>query len=185
MKSIKQRDREKNSKVKSEWIYNGKIVNLKLETYKIENKTKLAEVIHHPGAVVVLPIDAEGKLLLIQQWRRAAREILIELPAGTLEKNEEPLVCAKRELQEEIGFKAGNLQALGGFFTAPGYCNEYLYFYIATELTPSSLPPDDDEFIDLFPVTVNEAKQLIKENRIKDAKTVAGVLKYLIGDSHA
>lgn len=185
MKSIQQREQESESKVKEEWVYKGRIVNLKLETYKIDDKLKVAEIIHHPGAVVILPIDNEGRLLLIQQWRRAAKDILIELPAGTLEENEDPLNCADRELQEETGYKAGKIKAAGGFFTAPGYCDEYLYFYIATDLTSSSLPPDDDELIDLLPVTVKEAKHLIQENRIKDAKTVAGILKYLMELEHA
>lgn len=185
MKSTEQRDKERENRINSEWVYKGRIVNLKLETFKINNRTKVAEIIHHPGAVVILPIDPEGRLILVQQWRRAAKEILIELPAGTLEKDEAPLFCASRELQEETGFKAGKLEAAGGFFTAPGYCDEYLYFYIATELTPSSLTPDDDELIDLFPVTEKEAKRLIEENRINDAKTVAGILKYLMGENHA
>ena len=185
MKSIEQREKERESLVKTEWIYKGKIVNLKLETYKFEDRTKIAEIIHHRGAVVILPIDLRGRLLLIQQWRRAAKDILIELPAGTLEENEDPLVCADRELQEETGFKAGKMQSLGGFFTAPGFCDEYLHLYIATDLTPSYLPPDDDELIDLLPVTIKEAKHLIEENKIRDAKTIAGILKYLMSSSHA
>lgn len=185
MKSIQQREQESESKIKEEWVYKGRLINLKLETYKLKDKLKVAEIIHHPGAVVILPIDTQGRLLLIQQWRRAAKDILIELPAGTLEVNEDPLDCADRELQEETGFKAGKIQPAGGFFVAPGYCDEYLHFYIATDLSPSTLAPDDDELIDLLPVTIKEAKHLIQKNRIKDAKTVAGILKYLMEREHA
>lgn len=160
-------------------MYQGRIIQLKLETYRFDHRTKVAEIIHHPGAAVILPIDPEGRLLFIRQWRRAIGEITIELPAGTLEKNEEPIACAKRELQEETGFAARKLTSLGGFYTAPGFCDEYLHLFLAEELYPSPLPPDDDEVIELFPLTASEARQLIEQNKIHDAKTLVGILKYL------
>lgn len=179
MRSQEQRDKERESLIDSKWIYQGKIVHLKLETYKFGNRTKVAEIIHHSGAVVIVPIAPDGKIILVQQWRRAVGEITIELPAGTLEANEDPLECAKRELQEETGFGARKVTPLGGFYSAPGFCDEYLHLFLAQDLHSSPLEPDDDEAIDLLPLTVKEAKQMIEQNKIRDAKTVAGILRYI------
>lgn len=179
MRALIQRDLEKKSLVETKWVYKGRIVNLKLETYQLEGRTKVAEIIHHSGAIVIIPIDEEGRILLVQQWRRAVREITIELPAGTLEQNEDPLDCAKRELQEETGFAAKKITPLGGFYTAPGFCDEYLHLFLAEHLHHSPLEPDDDEMIDVLPVTVKEAKHMIEHNQIRDAKTIAGILRYI------
>lgn len=174
-----QRDQEQQSLVETKWAYEGRKLKLKLETYRLHNRNKVAEIVHHPGAVVILPIDVERRILLIRQWRRAVHEILLELPAGTLEENEAPLDCAQRELQEETGFAAEKITPLGGFYSAPGYCNEYLHLFLAEHLYSSPLPPDDDEKIEILPVTLKEAKQMIEKNQIHDAKTVAGILRYL------
>ncbi len=179
MRAQIQRDLEKKSHVETKWVYKGRIVNLKLETYQLGDRTKVAEIIHHSGAIVIIPIDAEGRILLVQQWRRAVGEITIELPAGTLEQNEDPLDCAKRELQEETGFAAKKMTPLGGFYTAPGFCDEYLHLFLAEHLHHSPLEPDDDEMIDVLPVTVKEAKHMIEHNQIRDAKTIAGILRYI------
>lgn len=177
-RSVAQQEAEKNSLIDSRWAYRGRIVNLRLDTYQLGPKTKIAEIIHHPGAVVILPIAPDGKLLLVQQWRRAAGEILIELPAGTLEENEDPKLCALRELQEETGYLSEKLTPLGGFFAAPGYADEYLHLFLAEQLRPSPLPPDDDEAIDLLPLSLKDALHLIETGRIRDAKTIAGILRY-------
>lgn len=179
MKSIEQKEREESSQVESDWIYQGKIISLKLETFKVLGKTKTFELIKHGGAVVILPIQTDGRILLVQQWRRAVGEVTIELPAGGLEKDEEPLVCAKRELQEETGFAAKKIRPYGGFYSTPGFCDEFLHLFLAEELYPAPLPQLEDEMIDLLSVTVKEAKHLIKENRIRDAKTIAAILRYI------
>lgn len=178
MRSHIQRDKERENLVDSRWVYRGRIINLRLDTYQLDHKTKIAEIIQHPGAVAIVPIDPKGRLLLVQQWRRAAGEIMIEIPAGTLEEKEQPDACAFRELQEETGFAAKTLIPLGGFFSAPGFCSEYLHLFLAKDLYPSPLPPDDDEMIDLLPVTLPEAIRLIEENKIRDVKTIAGILRY-------
>ncbi len=178
-RSQAQREKEKRAHIKTEWIYKGRAVKLKLETYQFDKKTKVTEIIVHPGAAVILPIDPEGRIILIKQWRRAVDDIILELPAGTLEENEDPLDCAKRELQEETGFAARKVTPMGGFFSAPGFCSEYLHLFLAEDLTPSPLEPDEDEMIDLVPVTLKEAKQMIEQNKIRDAKTIAGILRYL------
>lgn len=170
---------EQENQIEKKMIYAGRIVSLELQTFQLGKHKKTAEIVRHPGAVVILPIDPNGNLLLVQQWRRATGEILLELPAGTLEKNEKPLATATRELQEETGFAAKKITPMGGFFTAPGFCDEYLHLFLAEELYPSPLPADEDEMIDLVPVSVESAKQMIVQNKIKDAKTVAGILRYL------
>ena len=183
MRSEAQRDEEKKSLVDSHWAYQGRIIHLRLDTYHLHHKTKIAEIIHHPGAIVIVPIDEKGRLLLVRQWRRAAEEIMLELPAGTLEKGELPETCARRELQEETGFAAKTIIPLGGFFSAPGFCNEYLHLFAAHDLHSSPLPPDDDEQIDLLPTPLSDALRMIEDNKIRDAKTVAGLFKYQLWKS--
>lgn len=180
MRALTQKEREKTSKTDSKWIYEGKVISLKLDTYEIAGRAKTFEIVKHVEAVVIVPIAADGRILLIQQWRRAVEEITIELPAGTIEKGEDPIDCAKRELQEETGFSAKKIKPLGGFYSAPGFCNEYLHLFLAQDLHLDPLPADDDEMIDLLPVSAKEATRLIHENQIRDAKTVAGILRYIL-----
>ena len=129
MESDKQRESEKKRLKGSHWAYRGKVIHLRIDTYQFDHKTKIAEIVEHPGAVVIVPIDEKERVLLIQQSRKGADEILIELPAGTLEENEPPELCAKRELQEETGFAPKTMIDLGGFYSAPGFCNEYLHLF--------------------------------------------------------
>lgn len=164
--------------LESHLAYQGKVVKLRLDTYESQDKTKLFELVEHPGAVVLLPIDPKGRILMIRQWRRAVEEILLELPAGTLEENEDPLFCAQRELQEETGFKAGKLTNLTSFYSAPGFCNEKLHLFLAEDLLPSNLPQDEDEGIDLAPMQLSEAIELIEKGLCRDAKTIASILLY-------
>jgi ADP-ribose pyrophosphatase len=180
MKSMTQREQEKKALLSSQTIYEGKVLRVKQDTYQLHDRTRVFDIIEHAGAVVIVPITAEGKIILVQQWRRAADEITIELPAGTLEEGEDPLDCAKRELQEEISHAAKKWTPLGGFFSAPGYCTEYLHLFAAEDLHPSALEPDDDEMIDTLTVSVGEVKHMVEQNRIRDTKTVAGILKYLL-----
>ena len=107
------------------------------------------DIIEHVGAVTILPIDAEGRILFVRQYRHATGKELLELPAGTLNAGEPPEECAFREIREETGFAAGNLIKLGEFFLAPGYSTEYMVVYLANELHPDPLPADEDEFISL------------------------------------
>lgn len=180
MKSLEQRDKEKESKVKTEWLYRGKVISLKLETYEVEGQERTFEIVKHQGAVVILPVTADGRILLIQQWRRAAGEILLELPAGGLEETEEPIACARRELREETGYDAKTITPFGGFFSAPGFTDEYLHLFLAKDLYLNPLPADIGELIDLVPVTFEEAKRLILKNQIRDAKTIAAILRYFL-----
>lgn len=173
-KSKKQAEFEKNSRVETHLIYQGKVISLRTDWIN----EHLWEIVQHPGAVVVVPVTSDHRIILVKQWRRAIEKIILELPAGKLEKGELPEGCADRELQEEIGFKAGELIPMGGFYSAPGFCDEYLHLFIALDLIPSQLEHDADEAIDLVYVTLEEAWKLIQSHQICDAKTIAGIARY-------
>lgn len=169
---------EKAAKHSSQYLHKGKILQIRLDTFRKEGKEKTFEIVEHPGAVAILPITSSGSILLVRQWRRAAQEILLEIPAGTLEKREDPSSCAQRELREETGFYAHSLLPYGGFYTVPGFCTEFIHLFIAKELEKKPLPADDDEGIDLITVSLKEALQLIEKQEIKDAKTILALYKY-------
>lgn len=151
-------------------VHVGKVISL------VQENT--FDLVLHPGAVAMIPINAAGQLVLVKQWRRAAMRTLLELPAGTLEPNESPDQCAQRELQEEIGFKAQKITPLGGFFTAPGFCDEYIHLYLAEKLVSSPLLGDDTDEIEVATISLEEALQSIEEGKIVDAKTIVGVYRY-------
>lgn len=166
--------------IRSKRIHEGRIIKLRVDTLEVDSGIRIErDVIEHPGAVVLVPVDREGRLLLVEQYRHATAETLLELPAGTLEPGEKPKVCANRELQEEVGYKAKSLKAIGGYYAAPGYTSEYLHLFLATGLTPSKLQGDEEEGISAKPVSVANALRMIKSGVIRDAKSVAGILKYV------
>ncbi len=173
-------EEKKNSEkiLESHLAYQGKIIKLRLDTYQMKETTRVFELVDHPGAVVIVPIDPKGRLLLIRQWRRAVGKIILELPAGTLEPDEAPLFSAQRELQEETGYKAGRLTKLSSFYSAPGFCNEQLHLFVAEDLLPSRLAADDDEGIDVVPTYLPDAIQMIEDGTLADAKSIAGILHY-------
>lgn len=174
-KSIKQASDEKNALIKQETIYRGRIITLRVDT--INNHRW--DIIDHPGAAAILPIDAQENLILVKQWRRAVETILLEIPAGTLEKGEDPLECASRELQEETGFKASEMISLGTIYSAPGFCSEKLHLFLARDLSESYLPHDETEAIDVCKISLKEALQMIDRHELHDAKTVAAIFLYL------
>ena len=160
-------------------VHQGKVISLRLDTYKIGDHTKVYEIIHHPGAVVLIPIDSKGRLLLVRQWRRAIQRYALELPAGTLDiSGEDPLHCAQRELREETGFRAEKLTSLKGFYCTPGFCDEYLHLFLAEDLIHDPLPQDDDEDIELITMELPAALHAIEEGEIFDAKSIVGILRY-------
>jgi ADP-ribose pyrophosphatase len=130
----------------------------------------------HPGAVAILPFDAKGRVLMIRQFRPAANDWLLEIPAGTLEKGEAPLACAKRELIEEIGFAARKWKKLGAVFTAPGFCTERIHLYKAWDLKAAFAEKDEDEHIELAAMTMSDVRRAIKNGKICDAKTMSALM---------
>lgn len=162
-----------------ERIYSGRLFDLDVCQVRLGNgKAHKREIIRHPGATAIVAVDSEGKLLLVRQYRVASDSVMWEIPAGTRDGDEPPDECAIRELQEETGYKPGKLESLGAFYVAPGYTTEYIYLFLATDLTESSLPGDDDENIQLERLTLAEALAMIERGEIVDAKTIIGLLRY-------
>jgi len=158
--------------------YNGLITSTTLDRVMLQNgEHTLREVVEHPGGVTVIPIDEEGYVYCVRQFRYPMLEHLLEVPAGKLEKEEEPLQCAQRELSEETGISAGEYTYLGKVYPSPGFCREILYIYMARGLSFGTPHPDCNEFLDVEKVHIDELVRLVMNNDITDAKTVIAVLK--------
>jgi ADP-ribose pyrophosphatase len=166
--------------VERQVLFNGKKVRLEIHHLEDEQTAKRAqrEIIVHSGAVVVLAFTPEDNVLLIKNRRYAVGQILLELPAGTLERNEDPINCAGRELLEETGYLAGRLKVIGNFFTSPGILSEKMYAYAAYDLTQSTAALEEGEEIELVPAPFDEAIEMIRDGRIIDGKTIAALLMY-------
>ncbi len=158
-------------------VFEGRVVSLRVDEVLLPGGgTSTREVIDHRPAVVIVPIDDSGNLLMVRQYRYAVGETLLEAPAGVVEDGEDPDETAQRELQEEVGRKAGDLRKLGEFWATPGFCNELMHAYVARDLSHSSLAADDDENITVVAVPVAEALDMIASGEIRDAKTIAALL---------
>jgi ADP-ribose pyrophosphatase len=128
------------------------------------------DIIEHGGSVVIVPLDADGNLLFVRQYRHAAGTDLLELPAGTLDEGEAPETCAAREIREETGFAAGKLEKIGEFYLAPGYSTEFMFVYIARDLTHNPLEADADEFLSVEKIPVKQALEMAERGEVPDAK---------------
>lgn len=137
------------------------------------------EMVLHPGAVAVLAVNDEDEAVLVRQYRYPVGEVLYEVPAGKLNKDEDPILCAKRELLEETGFMAEDWLKMTSFYTAPGFTNEIMHLFLAQNLTAHQAQPDPDEIITFEKVSLKEIWLMMADERIKDAKTIAAVLWYL------
>jgi ADP-ribose pyrophosphatase len=144
--------------------------------HKDPGKTVVRDMVRHPGAVVILPFASAREIVLVHQFRWAAKGELWEIPAGTLEKGEKPLTCAKRELEEETGFRARRWRLLSCFYPAPGISDEKMWLYRADGLTPGRRNLDADEWMDVHTISVDKALQMMRRGEIRDGKTIAGVL---------
>ncbi|MBK9611751.1 NUDIX hydrolase [Candidatus Amarobacter glycogenicus] len=166
--------------ISTETAYAGRLFNVSLDTIEMDGGViAYRETIRHPGAVAMVPVTAEGNLLLVTQYRHAAGRRLLELPAGTLEAGEAPLAAVSRELQEEVGHRPGKIEPLGGFFVVPGYATEFIHLFVCTELEPSTLDADDDEDIEVETLTPGEAIAALESGEICDAKSVIGILRWV------
>jgi len=162
--------------LKSEVLMKGRAISIRRDTLKTPDgrETKF-EIIEHSGSVVIIPVDENGNLLLVRQYRHATSGELLELPAGTLDDEEDPEVCAAREIREETGMAAGKLVRLGDFYLAPGYSTEFMVVYLATDLSFSPLEADADEFLSVKKIPVAEAIQMAERGEIPDAKSLAAL----------
>ena len=157
-------------------IYKGTVVTLNVDTVRLPNGHMIdLEVIRHPGASAVVPLKDDGTVVLIRQFRHAANGFIYEIPAGKLHPKEDPLACAARELEEEIGYKAGHFQLLSSIFTAPGFADEVIHVYLATELTVGTQNLDQDEVLEVAEMPLREAIAKIEDGTIRDAKTIVGL----------
>jgi len=163
----------------SKVIYRGKLINLRLDTVRSRSRKLMREVVEHPGAVAILPLLEGGKILLVQQYREAAGEALLELPAGTIRKGERAIDCALRELREETGYACGEIRKVLSFYLAPGYSNELLHVFLAKKLVAGKASLEPDENIRSVPVALSKVQRMAKQGKIRDAKTMAAVLWFL------
>jgi len=134
------------------------------------------EIIEHGGSVIIIPVDADGNMLFVRQYRHAAGTDLLELPAGTRDGDEPFEDCAAREIREETGMEAGKLQKVGEFYLAPGYSTEFMAVYLATDLKHNPLEADDDEFLEVEKISIQEAFEMAERGEILDAKSLAALL---------
>jgi len=165
----------KEEKIKSNLIYSGKIFDVYRDEVILPNgKVVLRETVNHSGAVAVVPIE-KSEIILVKQFRYPTGEEILEIPAGKLNKDESPERCAKRELEEEIGFKAGMIKKVMEFYLAPGYSSEMLHLFIAWDLKKSQQTLDGDEFLQIYRCPKEDAVKLIMEKKVRDAKTIIGL----------
>jgi ADP-ribose pyrophosphatase len=164
-------------KIKSRNIYSGRVFSIKQDIVLFPNGHEAQlDIITHPGAVVIVPVDESGNIWFVKQYRHAAGEILLELPAGTLEQSEDPEQCALREIREEIGMATSTLRKIGGFYSAPGYTTEYLHIFMAENLSSAPLQGDLDEMITIEKIPISSAYLLAESGQIRDSKTLASLL---------
>lgn len=164
--------------ISSEPIFSGKIITLQVDEVELPNgRTSKREIVKHPGAVAILPLTNDNNIVMVEQFRKPLERTIVEIPAGKLEKGEEPRETAIRELEEETGYECDSLEWLISFYTSPGFADEIVHLYIARGLKKKkdAATLDEDEFVNLLEVSLEEAIQLIKEQKIYDAKTAYAV----------
>lgn len=160
-------------------IFSGRIVSLAVEEHQLPDGRRADfEIVRHPGGAAVLPVLADGRVVLINQFRPAAGGMVLEIPAGRLEPGEAPEACIHRELQEEVGYRTGRLEKLGEMLTAVGFCDEVVHLYVATELQPVPMAPEPDEYIEVLTLPLAEALQMVRQGGIPDGKTQLALLLY-------
>ncbi|WNF38948.1 NUDIX hydrolase [Bacillaceae bacterium IKA-2] len=157
-------------------IFSGRVIDLVVKDVELpDGKTSKREIINHPGAVAVIAITEDKKILLVNQFRKALEKTIVEIPAGKLEEDEDPLECAKRELEEETGYKSSELEFIISFYTSPGFADEIIYLYFTDKIELGEINCDEDEFIDVIEATLPEAEKLIEDQIIHDAKTIFAI----------
>jgi ADP-ribose pyrophosphatase len=164
--------------LKTEHIYSGRIIQVQVDEVELPNgKTSTRELVKHPGAVAVIAITDDNKLVMVEQYRKPLEKVIVEIPAGKLEKGEEPALCARRELEEETGYECESLELVSSFYTSPGFADEIIHVYVAKGLKQkeNAAGLDEDEFVNVLEISLEEALEFIKEKRIFDAKTIFGV----------
>ena len=160
----------------SKEVFHGRVFDVKIDTVREGDKSYVREVVHHPGSAVIVPVFEDGTVALVRQYRHPAVRYLLEAPAGTLNDRERPEEGAARELEEELGFTAGKLEKLIEFFVSPGFLEEKMWIYLATDLTETGQRLDEDEAIDVVRLSFSRALEMITDGEIEDAKTIIGLM---------
>jgi len=161
-------------------IYRGRAVNLRVDTVQMPSgRQTTREIVEHEEVVAVVAVDDKDDVLLVRQFRKPVEKELLEIPAGGIDPGEAPEEAVRREMREETGFAPQKVEKLGGFYSAPGFCTEYLYLYLAADLVHSPLQAEDSESISLVRVPLGQVPELIASGAIVDAKSIAGLLTYL------
>lgn len=164
-------------RLRSELVYKGKVLDVRTDQVRLpDGKLVNLDLVVHRPAVTILPVDTQGNIWFIRQYRYPAAQELLELPAGVLEDGEDPEFGAQREIREEIGMAAGRLVKIGEFYLAPGYSTEYMHVYLALDLHPAPLEQDEDEFLVIEKIPSNHAIQMAQEGKIQDAKSLAALM---------
>lgn len=163
-------------KLSSEMKFDGKLIKVTYDIAEVNGKEAWREVVHHPGASAIVAIDEDNRIIMEKQFRYALNDYLLEIPAGKLDAGEDPLVCAKRELEEETGIIASEWISLGTIATSPGFCNEVIHLYVAKGLSKGEIHWDEDEYVEVERYTFDELLQRISEEKIKDSKTLSALL---------
>lgn len=166
--------------MRCERVYEGRIINVRVDTVELpDKKYSKREIVEHPGAVGIIPITPSKEIILVKQFRKPVEKVLLEIPAGKIEPEEDPYICAVRELEEETGFKTDNIKQILKFYTTPGFSNEIIYIFLAEDLKEGISNPDEDENIEFIKLSLDEALNKIKTGEIEDAKSIVGILSYL------
>jgi ADP-ribose pyrophosphatase len=160
----------------SEIIFRGRVIEVSVDTVSEGEITYKREVVHHPGSAVILPVFDDGTVGLVRQYRHPAVRYLLEAPAGTLRRGEVPEEGAARELEEELGVVCGRLEKLSEFFVSPGFLEEKMWIYLATELSDTQQRLEDDELIEVVRLPLSQALNMISTGEIEDAKTIIGLM---------
>ena len=162
--------------INSEKVFEGRVFNVTVDTVSEGEHTYKREVVHHTGSAVIIPVHDDGTVVLVRQYRHPAVRYLLEAPAGTLADRERPEVGAARELQEELGLTASRLEKLAEFFVSPGFLEEKMWVFLATDFSEGKQNLDEDEFLDLVRLPIAEALEMITSGEIQDAKTIIGLM---------
>lgn len=157
-------------------MFEGRVFDVTVDTIKEGELEYQREIVRHPGSAVIVPVFEDETVALVRQYRHPAVKYLLEIPAGTLNEGERPEAGAARELEEELGFVAGKLEKLSEFFVSPGFCEEKMWVYLATDLTKTKQKLDTDELIEIVRVSFSEALEMISDGEIEDAKTIIGLI---------
>jgi ADP-ribose pyrophosphatase len=163
--------------IQSQSIFRGAVFEVVRDQLREENGVEIVrEIVRHSGGAGCLPLFDDGRIALVKQYRHPARRELLEIPAGKIESDETPMACARRELEQEIGFRAGRIEALAEFYSTPGFCEERLYVYLATDLQPVEQNLDHDEFVEVVYLPFTEAVMMAERGEFEDSKTIIALL---------